>query len=78
MPDAGDHVGEAGQGRLGAAGKGAVDHGGHLGAGEQALGQDLAVGPVEQAVLDGVRHGRRRPVRRKVGKIRRDGGEGIG
>ena len=78
MPDAGDHVGEAGQGRLGAAGKGAVDHGGHLGAGEQALGQDLAVGPVEQAVLDGVRHGRCRPVRGKVGKIRRDGGEGIG
>ena len=78
MPDAGDHVGEAGQGRLGAAGKGAVDHGGHLGAGEQALGQDLAVGPVEQAVLDGVRHGRCRPVRGEVGKIRRDGGEGIG
>ena len=78
MPDAGEHVGEAGQGRLGAAGKGAVDHGGHLGAGEQALGQDLAVGPVEQAVLDGVRHGRCRPVRGKVGKIRRDGGEGIG
>ena len=73
VPRTGRHIRIAGQIRRFSGGKGPGNHRGHLGPAEQALGIDLSVVSVEQAVFHSVLQCRAGPVRREVGKGRSNG-----
>ena len=69
VPVCGCHILITGQGGRGCGAESPVDHGGHLGPGQQAGGIDFSIVTVQQSIFHGLAQGRGRPVRRKIRKV---------